>query len=77
MSIRYERRTVRVAYQHIDALGYLRCHDCTPPEQRPELEFASPPHSEEHCSQCGRVVGTVTIETEATVAVEYVTCKIF
>jgi hypothetical protein len=74
MSIRFERRRVRVAYQWCDPLGYLYCHDCTPEEKRPELELTC---SEERCERCGRPVGAVTVETWATVAVEYFSCKIF
>lgn len=77
MAVRYERRRVEVAYQHIDPLGYLRCHDCTPLERRSELEFVTPDLAKEPCEGCGRAVGEVTVETWATVEVEYTVCKIF
>jgi hypothetical protein len=41
------------------------------------LELAAPPHSEEPCSLCGRIVNTVVVRTKANVAVEYVSCRIF
>lgn len=75
--IRFERRDVWVSYQWVDGRGYLYCHDCTPPEQRAELEFAAPPHSEEECSLCGRIVNTVVVRTKANVEIEYVSCRIF
>lgn len=75
--IRHEWREVEVAYQRVDTLGYLYCHDCTPEELRPELEFATFPHCEEPCERCGRVVGEVKVKTRAQVTVEYFPCRIF
>ena len=77
MSLRHETRRVQVAYQRIDARGRLYCHDCTPEAERAELEFATSPQTEQPCEGCGRLVGSVTVETTACVAVEYVTCRIF
>lgn len=75
--LHFESRPVPVAYQHIDALGYLYCHDCAPGEERHLLTFAVPPHGAEACARCKRVVGDVTVETTARVEIEYVTCRIF
>lgn len=77
MSLRYETRQVHVAYYWINSRGYLYCHHCTPEEHRAELEFVNDTYKDERCGECRRIVGEVTVETMAQVAVEYVAARIF
>jgi hypothetical protein len=77
VSLRFEERRVQVAYQWFRNGYELRCHDCTPEESRPEMEFATDTYKDQPCGLCGRLVGSVTVETTARVAIEYFACKIF